>query len=100
MGKGVPSGKGRLGWKLGGGGRDGDRDEPDLELCGLPGPNLCWPPPLLVAALSLPPVLRPPFGQERPERLERGRWEHGASKSARPQTRRSLSLCCLKTQRE
>lgn len=39
MGKGVFFGKGRLGWKVGGGGRDGDGDEFDLEFCGLLGFN-------------------------------------------------------------
>lgn len=46
VGPGVPCGKGRLGWKVGIRGTDGDGVEPDLELCGLLGSSLCCPPAL------------------------------------------------------
>lgn len=60
--KGAQGGTGRLGWKVGSGGRDGHGDELDLERCGLPGPKS-------LLSSRLPPALRPPFGEFRPERL-------------------------------
>lgn len=60
--KGAQGGTGRLGWKVGSGGRDGHGDELDLERCGLPRPKS-------LLSSRLPPALRPPFGGFRPERL-------------------------------
>lgn len=69
MGPGVPWGKGRLAWKVGIRGTDGDGDEPDLERQGLLGSSLrlsCVPsqPQTLP-----PPAVRPPWGELRPERV-------------------------------
>lgn len=53
VGPGVLFGKGRLGWKVTSGGRNGDGHEPDLERCGLPGS------PSLRSFLPPPPSLEP-----------------------------------------